>query len=444
MTMSNVKYKALTIAVTALLVLTIWTCFAPGFMSNDSVMQYRSALEHSYTDSHPAIMSYVWHLCLKLIPGPQSLLVLHLALLVFGIFVWQLNISNPPWKLLIPAIFFLPWILNFTGVLWKDVGMAFSLLAASGLLLNNKRSIKLAVLGGPFLFYAFAVRHNAILATAPLIFTAALYHLRARRAVYGLLITGLVSVAFWFIVSMISYDLLKAEKKHLETFLMGDEIAMLSVQTGQNLLPWVKQEDLETCTKPRVLYERALCFISRGYDPGGSLVTHVPYEVTHRLWKETVLAHPLLSAKVRWDAFLYFLRSPQLSPGYVWQPGIMQNDMNITLSRPDQAQSLESFVTKSQNGILSEFFKPYTWLILSLLMLILGVSMKQSAEKMQVIALNLSALGCYFSLLAAVPSIDFRYAYWCIIATNLSLVIFLATRRGGSKSVNQSLATTRY
>ncbi|CAG2142536.1 hypothetical protein LMG19282_02239 [Cupriavidus campinensis] len=429
------KYTALSIAITALLIVTIWTAFAPGFMSNDSVSQYRSALAQSYADNHPAIMSYVWHLSLSLIHGPESLLVLHLVLLVLGIFVWQMDMPSPRWKVLVPAIFFLPWILNFAGVLWKDVGMAFSLLVATGLLFNQRRSIRLALLSLPFLFYAFAVRHNAILATAPLIFVASLGYLHKRKVIYAALIAIVASVAFWLIGSLVSYGLLKAERRHLETFLMGDDIAMISAQTGQNLLPWVKHDDLMACTKPRILYERALCFISRGYDPGGSLVTEVPVETTHKLWKETVLAHPILSAKIRWDAFLYFLRSPQLAPAYVWQPQIMQNDLGIALARPDSAQRLETYVTLSQNSVLSEFFKPYLWLTLAVIMLVLCARMRPSIERTQVFALNLSALGCYASLLAAVPSVDFRYAYWCIIATNLSFIVFLAAAWRGRRSL---------
>jgi len=254
--MTNNKHQnILTGTISALLILTIWLCFAPGFMSYDSVTQYQSALNQSYSDSHPAIMSYVWHLSLNLISGPQSLLALHLAILALGIFIWQNNLADSRFKVLIPSIFFLPWILNFTGVLWKDVGMAFSLLVASGLLFNKEKSGKIALLSLPFLFYAFAVRYNAILATAPLIFLASYYHLRSRKIISGLLITAVISVAFWLVASTITYGLLKAERKHYETLLMGDDMAQISIQTGENLLPWVKQDDLVACTQKPIQYE---------------------------------------------------------------------------------------------------------------------------------------------------------------------------------------------
>ncbi|PSA76951.1 hypothetical protein, partial [Corynebacterium diphtheriae] len=80
---------------------------------------------------------------------------------------------------------------------------------------------------------------------------------------------------------------------------------------------------------------------------------------------------------------------------------------------------------KSQSSVIGELLKPYTWLVLSILMLAVAAWMRPSPERMQILALNLSALGYYASLLAAVPSVDFRYAYWCIVATSLSMVVFL-------------------
>lgn len=430
--MKSVKYTGLSLSLTALLVWTIWTTFAPGFMSNDSVMQYQTALSQHYTDSHPAIMSYVWHVSQSLMEGPQGLLALHILLLVTAIFVWDAELANRRGRVLIPAMFFLPWILNFAGVLWKDVGMAFALLIAAGLMLNRKRSWQLALLGLPFLYYAFAVRHNAILATAPLIFVVSYTYLRKYKIASAFVLTLVVSIALWLITSAISYGVLKAEKRHLETFLMGDDIAMISAKTGTETLPWVKKDDLIECTKPRILYERAICFIGRGYDPSGSLVVGIPHETTHEMWKDAVLAHPLLFAAIRYDAFLYFLRSPQMAPAYVWQPGIMHNSMGISLSNPEHAELLEHYIISSQSGIFAELFKPYTWLTLTLLLLLLSACMAPSPSRTQIVALNLSALGCYASLLAAVPSVDFRYAYWCIIATNLSIIILLASiKRGG-------------
>lgn len=424
--MKNQASALFVIALTALLVAMIWLCFAPGFMSYDSMVQYQTALDQHYTDSHPAIMSYIWHLSMSLLPGPQSLLILHLIVLVLGILIWYSNSVRRAWAVLIPGIFFLPWIINFAGVLWKDVGMAFCLLLATGLLFNRKKNKWMIGLAIPFIFYAAAVRHNALFAILPIIFYAVRYYFPERSTLQGVVITMLLSATLPLASSILSYDILKADKKHYETLLMGDEIAKISSVTGGNLLPWVKVEDIAVCSKPPILYERALCFISKGYDPSGSLVVNIPYASTHTLWRKTVLANPLLYIQIRAEAFLYFLRLPRLGPYYTWQPGIMQNESNIKLVNPKLAGLMQNYVETSQS-LMSELFKPYTWLLLSLIAMIMGGRMRPSPEKVQFLALNASALGYFSSYLLTVPSADFRYIYWCIIATSLSVIICLAS-----------------
>ena len=64
---------------------------------------------------------------------------------------------------------FLPWVINFQGVIWKDVGMASALLLASGILSKNKNSIFEIIIIFLLLLYAFMVRVNSIVAVAPLL-----------------------------------------------------------------------------------------------------------------------------------------------------------------------------------------------------------------------------------------------------------------------------------
>ena len=165
-----------------------------------------------------------------------------------------------------------------------------------------------------------------------------------------------------------------------------------------------------------------MCFISKGYDPSGSLVIGIPHNETYALWKKTVLSHPLEYA-LRINAFVYFLRPPQALPGYTWFYGIAKNNMGIELTNPWMAGVLEQYMISTNKTFLSELFKPYIWLLLAVTILFSVRRVPASIEKKQIIALNMSSLGCFGSLLIAVPSVDFRYVYWCVIATTLSLVI---------------------
>lgn len=426
--MKNQVFTPLAVALTAIVLAVIWFCFAPGFMSYDSMVQYKTALNQYYTDSNPAIMSYVWHLCLYLVSGPQSLLMLHLALLAAGILIWYGNMEQRSWALLIPAMCLLPWVVNFAGVLWKDVGMAFALLVATGLLYTRKKNWRVAALALPFIFYASAVRHNAILAIVPLVYYALRYFWPTRSIVQMAILSVLLSATLPLATSVLSYDVLHAERKHFETLTMGDEVARIGFMTGENLMPWVKPEDNAACSPMPIQYERAMCFVRKGYDPSGSLFAGMPHTEAHALWKKTILEHPLPYLQIKGGAFLYFLRSPTLEPYYAWHPGIMDNELGIKLDNPKLAHLMQAYVEGSQVAPLGELFKPYSWLLLAIAMMVLAWRMRPSLEKTQILALNASALGYFLGYLASVPSADFRYIYWCIIATSLSIIIWLAAR----------------
>lgn len=80
--------------------------------------------------------------------------------------VEELRSPPPPLSWIIFLIPFLPWVLNFIGGLWKDVGLAFSLLALSGLALRTPSLGKLA-LALALAFYAVNLRYNAVFSSFP-------------------------------------------------------------------------------------------------------------------------------------------------------------------------------------------------------------------------------------------------------------------------------------
>ncbi len=401
-----------------------WYFFAPGYMSSDSFLQYGSAMAGEYPDNHPAIMSYLWHYLMYIIPGPQSLLFFHLMLLALGIYFWQDNINSKFSSYILVLLFIMPWVINFVGVLWKDIGMAFSLLLGTSLLLNSRGNRKIALLSFPFILYAFAVRYNAILGIVPVVFMG-IYYLFPRTSYLRCgMITCVIVVISFFCIKFFTYHIIHAEKKHYEILLMGDDIARISLDTNQEILLNVKKEDLQKCSSYPILYERALCFIDKGYDKNGILVVGMPVEDVHKLWLTTVIEHPLTYVNIKITAFLYFLRSPFMEPVTTWLPGINKNIYHLVVERPELVNKLETYVLGSQDTILSEFFKPYLWLLISLTLIPASLLVNSRTARLQIAALNLSSLGYFASLFLSVPSVDFRYCYWCIIAATVSIAIF--------------------
>jgi hypothetical protein len=99
---------------------------APGIYSPDSLNQLLQAQRGVYSDGHPPIMAGLWSLLLRVSGTAETLYWVHLGLLLSAFVMFALafrrsELHGAVWLLLPTACN--PAILNFIGVLWKDVGL---------------------------------------------------------------------------------------------------------------------------------------------------------------------------------------------------------------------------------------------------------------------------------------------------------------------------------
>lgn len=156
--------------------------FAPGYMSYDTTYQLEQALGTvPLSDWHPPVMSLMWRGLIELTGSVSSMAILQEA--VFWASLWRISVTvwrttgHKGWAVGVYALAALPFILNFVGVVWKDVQLAFALLAAVALALDlraaRNRSVLLrgVLLFGSLLLLAYAtlVRKNAIFAVFPIV-----------------------------------------------------------------------------------------------------------------------------------------------------------------------------------------------------------------------------------------------------------------------------------
>lgn len=118
-----------------LLFIVTFLAFQPGIMSNDSFNQFGQALNVSFTDQHPPMMAIWWSLLTILYDSPATLLIFHLVMLWSALYLLATKYKNN----YILLIGLLPFVVNFSDVLWKDVGLAYSWLLALSVLLNMKK-----------------------------------------------------------------------------------------------------------------------------------------------------------------------------------------------------------------------------------------------------------------------------------------------------------------
>jgi len=183
--------------------------FWPGLMSVDSIVQYTQAVLRHYSDQHPPVMAWLWSWTDRVVTGPGGMLIVHLGLLWIGL--WAIAEGarrrglRHAW--LVPLVGFMPTIANIAGVIWKDVGMAYALLCAGGLLYAShrvKRATRVVAIAAALILMAYATmaRANAAAATlAVACYWVAVAFPRARlpRAIVG----GVTVIALLLVVQQI-------------------------------------------------------------------------------------------------------------------------------------------------------------------------------------------------------------------------------------------------
>lgn len=173
----------------------------PGYMNYDAADQLRQARTGWYDDWHPPLMAKYWRILDEIIHGPFLMLVLQIALFVWGAYGLLKQRFQPLTAAAITLVVLaFPPVLAPMGVVWKDAQMVGFLLAGFMLILRESWFARAA--GIVLLFFAAGVRDNACTAMPPLLLLAAwTWGYRRKLAICGvafalfLAITGSAIVA---------------------------------------------------------------------------------------------------------------------------------------------------------------------------------------------------------------------------------------------------------
>jgi hypothetical protein len=96
--------------------------FYPGLMSPDSSYQLNQARRFRFADGHPVAMALIWAGTIQLSRGPRGFFLLLLLLYWGGFFLVSRCFveRSQPGLWAAAAVPFLPFVINFSGTLWKD------------------------------------------------------------------------------------------------------------------------------------------------------------------------------------------------------------------------------------------------------------------------------------------------------------------------------------
>lgn len=439
--------------------------FFPGVYSGDSADQLQQALSRNFTDWHPPVMAWVWSNLISWTGLYSSMFFLHYFLLFCAGLAWifiLVKIGVGRISLLVPLAIASPVFTNFSGVVWKDVGFAFTLLLATGifgftLVIEKAKPVLRSIL---FLIivilsiYALGTRTNGVFAIVPLLAAASWTMVRERPGTLGRRVFSLVGATVsLFIASILAVGTLesmviKPEKRFPFQYVQMFDLLGIGARTGQDFMPeFIVSQEQYSFKETVIAYE--LTKVPPGNanhifftnEQGTSLIygslNPEDQRELMRAWLKAISSQPFDYLAHRLGVFSVFMRGgiythepPQQSQ--VRNTVFQQNSVELgdTIG-PDAClpgcKSLATLMTFSQ-AIIRGTPLHSGWFWLFVLIANLVVSIFAQGSRLGPLGIVTSASGLIYLLtfLAAAPASDFRYFYWSVAAAVFGSILSLA------------------
>src|SRR5690606_18859344 len=429
--------------------------FFPGFMSFDSLQQFRQVLGlQKLNDAHPVIMAYLWKLLLELHNHAGVLLAFNQILYWFSIALFAcLATRHPAARLLLFLVIGLcPPILILSLHLWKDVLMMCFLAIASTTLLGYIRRPSWTWLIATVLtlFFAVAVRVYGFIPALPLLlltcYFAAKRFSNTKWKTTGLTIACLLGLCVTHIAAMGAVNA-KAEKSYgLGTLLVWDMVA-ISLTEKEDLLP----KYLQRSTEDNILSALAAAYSAEANYPSYAVVSPYPPEAFQKQlvwdWLKLIVAYPEAYLRHRGHVLGVMLGVLNREIYYPYHPGIDQNEFNIEFINVTP-EELKAHLLRFDQLAASLVYRPWVYVLLALTVLALSsmrLLIKRGSSEANILAATvaLSGLASAASLLIIATAADYCYITWTILAALLAFVILCGDEARTMRLKRQLLSKTR-
>lgn len=408
--------------------------FYPGFMSSDSLKQLSQALGvQPYHDWHPPIMAFLWSIGIGLTGTIGSMLAFQLLLLWGSLFLLALyiyRVSGSWWLSLLPIVLGLsPVIINISGVIWKDVHMAFALLWATvcilwlRLAINKKVRIALFIGIISCLMYALLLRYNALFAVLPISYLAVAQITRNWKihvaSMIGIL---LLSVA---VNTVLNSSLNVIKSNPTSTVMLDDVIHSVprSRILASNASKDLKQELItiqSICNSENVLMHSYLFCSTKEQQVK---IQYTYYDELKSLWFSMLKHNALSYLKYRVETFAVFLVTPRQYQ-YIEHSDIDQNVLGQHTRHPVIARILGFAINE---GVAKDFgflYRPYFWLLVSVLALLYGLRSSKK-YRLEITLITVSTISYTIGYFPLVIAGDYRYIYWPVLGGCVALLLII-------------------
>jgi hypothetical protein len=422
-----------TIAVIALGIAVVCYGYWPGIMIDDARWQYQQSVDNSYEDWHPPLMAWIWRRLMFIQPGPAPMFILQLALYWAGISLaayWAHKRGRPRLALAIAFTGWLPAPFALTGTVTKDCLMAGALSSATGLLLvrdfaRTRALSAIASLGSiALIFFAAALRLNAVVACLPLLLVA--LPGRLTRTKSRAVATGLAAAFALIIIDPAVNALLAAEKTDVASSLIIFDLGGITEHSGVNQFPDLQVRDPvavnHRCYDPvewdsYSSWAKTPCPL--GFEPFENAKDQDDFSPT-AIWIRSIARHPMAYAEHRLTHF-------NLSTAFLVQSGPdftawSQSVPNPWGYRVRQNPVLAAVTTVTDVAALMPVGWPIFWISVALAALVAALLVRAPAV---MIALAASSFLYGLSYLLFGVATGMRYHFWTITGAALAAILVI-------------------
>nr|WP_196107399.1 MULTISPECIES: hypothetical protein [unclassified Ochrobactrum] len=290
--------------------------FAPGYIYADSYDQYQQALNGTFSDWHPPIMSAFWRFQILLLHTGSAFFAINVITLYFSFYLllspYKAHVSIPTFVVLALC----PVFFGLISVVWKDVFLACLVLLAVSIAFNRliekgKIETTYKVFCLSILLVASLTRANAPFITAPIILIIALGWDSFLKSWVA---AAFLSIALIAVSGPINHRILMAESANPLVSLEVYDLAGISHFSGTVALPGQYSTDenkriVEGCYSP-------VHWDVYAWGDCGFVVEKLNRDGLSAIWIRAIANNPVAYLKHRLSHFNDLLRFLGQKPAY--------------------------------------------------------------------------------------------------------------------------------
>jgi len=419
-------------------ILTILVLY-PGYLTTDASFVHGYVQKWYFGDWQSPLMTIVWWLIDPISPGSGSMFLLIASLYWLGFASLALAVARRSAGLAfaVPLLAFTPPAFMLLAMIWRDILFGSVWLLAAAIIYfaaDRSRPLHWTVQGLALILVGFGVllRPNAIIA-APLLIAYVVWPARFEWKRTALLFIPAL-LAGYGLIEIVYYGIFAVHREYPLHSLLVFDLGGITHFTGENQFPvsWNADENallVTQCYDPAhwdsYWYLDPCKFVMSRLESKDDVIFGTPRLA--EAWLRAVAAHPIAYLSHRLTFLWTFLAGSNLT----LELDKLSLRYETPLARNHYFMSLMALYGMLKCTIL---FRPGIWLIFA-------AAVGASAWRARMtppgaFAVSVAASGIIYILSFGVFGVaaDFRYAYWCVLASLAGLIpALLAPRKQRSK-----------